>query len=135
MGVNWASRYHETYRTKYQQILLDLAQYERELGETLQEDQQSVCFRRAAELYQAYAFATLPKDELELERGRLAGGDSEQALRHSIAMYSRGKDAISARRVYGRYIEQMKQYCPTWEADSRTQKLWQRISQGSASSR
>lgn len=92
----WAKNRYRQYREEYKQLTLEIADYEKTLGERLSGEEQRLCFRHSAQMYKDYAFATMPLKKEELERGGQTHL-SEHALQYCITMFTQSGDKESSK--------------------------------------
>jgi hypothetical protein len=112
---SWAKRYAKSYRAMRHQLLWDAAEYEQAQGEIAGGEARRDCFRRSAQLYREYAFATIP------------GTASERALQQSITIAGKIEEKSLADRTYCEYVEALKRRFPRREIDPSITQVWKEI--------
>jgi hypothetical protein len=115
----WANTYYHRYRNLYRQLLGDAADFEYTACQREQPEDQFGCLRRVARLYERYAFFCISTE------GHIHTG--EGALQRGIETYHLAGEDWTARHMYNRYIDRMKQRSPGWTPSRQTQKMLEEI--------
>lgn len=119
--INWAIEPYQLYREMFREIVWDLAKIEYEYGMRPEQhpEESKISFKRAALLWEKYAFIFIPQSNKELMRKGKARL-SELALQEAMKMYLHAGDEQSAHRIFHSYTDLMKRRFPNFEPDSKT---------------
>lgn len=124
----WAQKLQSRYHKMYRQILWDVAEYERILGMGEQPEEQRDCFKRAAQLYEQYAFEIFHRPQklkVQEEHGQM----SEYALQQSMLLYHWAGEDQAAYRVRYEYFKMMRRRFQGWTPQPQTEQAWKEVTQ------
>lgn len=120
----WANTFYHRYRNLYRQLLSDAADFEYTACQREQQEDRLGCLRRVARLYERYAFFCISTEGYS--------HTGEGALQRGIETYHLAGEDWTARNMYNRYIDRMKQRSPGWTPSRQTQKMLEEILGGNA---
>jgi hypothetical protein len=130
MTGEWVDAYYIRYRTMYQQLLLDSADYEYAVGKTQQDEERKVSFKRAVDLYEQYVLVT---SALLSEKVRPEGQTllNEHALRQCMTISGLLGDVSSARRVYAQFVKTVTRRLRDWQPEPQTVQVYEEVTRAS----